>query len=542
MINTPDNNNAIASNSKGATFLMLTQVFSKLLTFLLNQLLVRLVSPTLFGISAYLEFLYSAILFFSREAERLSIQRTSGNKDIKQTYQSILNFAWIPLIIGFPLSCVIFYWQFKSEIFHQAISISTTEYFIRTVVLIWSLIIIELCTEPLYAISQYDLNFAKRSKYEGIAIFLRCIVTLGVIYLIDQNVSVQVRNGKILWAFGLGQIVYSQTLFMCYLQKYFYENNTFNYLPSKFEEKENKRYFDTNVVSFWKISFIQMIFKQILTEGDRLLISGFFSVEETGIFSVVTNYGSIIARLLFQPIEESFRLSFTKGLSSSQSKKNHVQNAVGSIRILMMLYFQLSILIILAGFINAPYLLRILLGGKTSAWEDTDLFHVFQYYVLYIPFLAFNGILEAFFSSAANTIETRNYSYFMSFLSVFMIFLLYIFIGKWRMGIMGLILANSVNMLIRIIYCATFIDSFLSQNDININYCKILKFLGTNTFIGIMSLAANYYILGYTWTSTSILDLVKSGSICVGCLTLMLTTITQELKLVITLFKGKLNR
>ena len=63
-------------STTGASFLMLTQLFTKMLTFLLNQLLIRLISPRVFGISAYLEFIVSMVLFFSREGERLSIQRT----------------------------------------------------------------------------------------------------------------------------------------------------------------------------------------------------------------------------------------------------------------------------------------------------------------------------------------------------------------------------------------------------------------------------------------------------------------------------------
>ena len=60
-----------------------------------------------------------------------------------------------------------------------------------------------------------------------------------------------------------------------------------------------------------------MIFKQFLTEGDKLLISHLCTIEEQGMYAVMANYGSIIARLLFQPLEESTRLMFTKLLNEN---------------------------------------------------------------------------------------------------------------------------------------------------------------------------------------------------------------------------------
>lgn len=506
-----------SSGARGASLLMLTQALSKLLTFMLNQLLVRLISPTLFGVSAYLDFLYSTTLFFSREAQRLSIQRTKLSSDLLQTYQSIINFGYIPLVIGIPISLMIFGWLFKGETFTEVNHIAS--HFPLTVLAYWGLTIIELLVEPIYSLNQYTLNFGNRSKFEAIAVFLRCITTFLVVAAVKTDEE-YTRNGLLLMGFAVGQLIYSLTLCVSYARSI----KTFNIL-SILPTKLNSGWFDLEVWKLWKISFVQMIFKQILTEGDKFLVNGFFSVEQTGVYSVMNNYGSIIVRLLFQPIEESVRLSATKTIAN---KERSLVNVMTMIKYLLIFYIQLSILIFLAGSFNASYLLKVLLGGKSSNWLSTDLFELFPLYICYIPFLAFNGVLEAFFSAAANPGQLLSYSYFMSGLSILILCLLYFFIENLQLGISGLILANIINMVLRIIYCSGFIIRFFTQNHMAINYKLIVSFLIQNLLIGLGSYYLNLILLG-SYSANSLTDLIKSAFVCLMCLVFMLSTVRKEL-------------
>ena len=66
-------------STTGATFLMMGQLFTKLVTFILNNLLIRFLSPRIFGITAFLEFIQGTVLFFSRDAIRLSALRISDS-------------------------------------------------------------------------------------------------------------------------------------------------------------------------------------------------------------------------------------------------------------------------------------------------------------------------------------------------------------------------------------------------------------------------------------------------------------------------------
>lgn len=504
---------------KGASLLILTQVLSKLFTFLLNQLLVRYISPSIFGVSAYLEFLYSTILFFSREAARLSIQRTKPYNEIQQTHQSILNFSFLTVIIGIPISIAIIMWQLSTDTVLEIRS--SMSYFNYTISLFWGLTILELLVEPIYALNQYSLDFGNRSKYEGMAVFLRCVVTV-VIVLNISDTNIFNRNGLVLLGFGIGQFIYSFTLFVCYLSNY--SNYSVSLVPSKLSDGS---FINSEVLSFWKISFIQMIFKQVLTEGDKYIINSFFSVDERGVYSVMNNYGSIIVRLLFQPIEESVRLSFTRILSQikkSSSIKDY-QDALNTIKYLLIFYLQFSILIYLGGYFNGSYLLKILLGGKSSNWLDTDLFQVFPFYICYIPFLAFNGVLEGFLMAISNPTQTKYYTYFMSMVSIFVLVLLYYLIEVYHLGIRGLILANIINMTLRIIYCGIFVSKFFTNSKLRINYSNMVSFISKNLAIVLIGHYANVSI-GPTKT---FIGFTKSVGICVISLLLMLLIIRRDL-------------
>lgn len=198
----------------------------------------------------------------------------------------------------------------------------------------------------------------------------------------------------------VGQLAYSATLFISYGLSF-----------SKFNERKGThiRYgvvsneevpkFDPAVLSVLKSLFVQLIFKQVLTEGDKLLISHLCTIEEQGVYAVIVNYGSIIARLLFQPLEESTRLLLAKIVNSTEIPKGEsLAQSFTYIKMISLFYFNLCLFIIFAGITNGSFLLRIMIGSKTK-WAQSNIFDLFTLYVTYIPFLAFNGVFEAFYSN-----------------------------------------------------------------------------------------------------------------------------------------------
>ncbi|CAK7899554.1 oligosaccharide translocation protein Rft1p [[Candida] anglica] len=490
----------LGKSTAGASFLVVGQIVTKLFTFLLNQSLIRYISPQVFGVSSYLEFLLTTALFFSREAVRLSIQRTesttgdnenseskkekSGKDKLKYldissidgTYQSIINFGYVAVLVGVPLSLSIFYWQLQTSHVLQE-TLLPLQHSTKTLALVALSVLLELTVEPLYVLNQFQLDFKKRTKFESIGVVSRCLLTFSVVMLSKGKSN---DDGLAVFAFAVGQFAYSFMIFSLYhLDFYNRTQQHYSLLPQKLYSMNSKTlfYFNPKVWNIWKNIFVQMLFKQALTEGDKLLINYLCTVEEQGVYSVVTNYGSLVARLLFQPIEESLRLYLTRILATKGNRLEHVQIAQQVLSYLCIFYINLSLLIALAGYANATFLLRILLGGRASAkWSSTDLFTVFPQYVLYIPFLAFNGIFESFFNSVATKENIAKHSIFMSISTVVYLLASFIFIDYYKLGLSGLILANVANMFIRIIYCGKFIQSYFT-NEIGIHAINLRRSL-----------------------------------------------------------------
>ncbi|CAO3596600.1 unnamed protein product [Absidia cylindrospora] len=71
-----DNDHLLSSTTKGASYLILLQLISRMLTFILHQVVLRYTTAETFGIaSVKLELLLSTILFISREGYRCALVR-----------------------------------------------------------------------------------------------------------------------------------------------------------------------------------------------------------------------------------------------------------------------------------------------------------------------------------------------------------------------------------------------------------------------------------------------------------------------------------
>lgn len=436
----------------GASLLILSQAITKCFTFVSNQLLVHNISPEIFGIAAYLEFVVNTVLFFSREAERMAIQRANCSSDSKVRH-IIANFATLPLMLAIPISAAVFLLQRSSDLYQAAFA--PLPYSQLSIGLIALLILLELLTEPAYALNQYNLNFLLRSKIESMAVFAKCAVTFAGVIASKKSHEF---SGLAVASFAAGQFAYSAVNLIMYSTLLGFAFS----VPSPVTVDNKKTVFDPAIWTVWKSLFVQMIFKHLLTEGDTLLMSYLFAIGDQGIYSVVSNYGSILARLLFQPIEEFLRVSFTRNFSS---KNSDVRSSYLLMENLIVFYFDLSLLILLGGYTNGSFMLRLLLG-RSEKWASSSVFQVFPQYVLYLPFMAFNGILEAFFSSASTQREISRFSVFMSALSISVLALLYFLVKKLHLGLTGVIIANMVNMALRIAYCLKFFFRFFRQKGV----------------------------------------------------------------------------
>lgn len=463
--------------TNGVVFLMLGQLLTKGVTFMLNSLLIRFLSPRIFGITSFLEFLLSAVLFFSRESIRISTLRMKHathekesknekkeniNDDDQVILQSLNNFGYIPIMIGLPLSIVLISWQYSNlnTYFIQL------PYFRLSIFLIWFSILIELMTEPFYLVHQFLLNHEIRSKYESIGVSLACITNFVIVVWFEKminGIGEELHNdykqeGISILAFSMGKLVHSLSLLICYSHRYWKhdrEKYSYSLTKIKLSTGTTSYYFQTNIIQYFKKAYFQLCFKHLLTEGDKLIINSLCTVEEQGIFSLLSNYGSLITRLLFAPIEESLRLFLTRLLSVMSD-----QNLRLSIEVLINLtkfYLYLALFIVVFGPVNSSFLLRFVIGSK---WSSTSVLESIRSYCFYIPFLSLNGVFEAFFQSVATGDEIFKHSYLMMIFSGIFLFTCWFFIEYLNLSLDGLILSNILNMAMRITYCGFFINKF----------------------------------------------------------------------------------
>ncbi|EEP80841.1 predicted protein [Uncinocarpus reesii 1704] len=206
--------------------------------------------------------------------------------------------------------------------------------------------------------------------------------------------------------------------------------------------------------------FFQSAVKHILTQGDAMILAALSSLEDQGLYALASNYGGLVARLVFQPIEESSRISFGRWLSEETpciSKQNGVNFAKSYLQNILHAYSLLTITLWTVGPLFLPAALKVLLNSR---WAASNIEEVLLAYCYYIPFLAFNGITEAFVSSAASNSQLRIQATWMGACSVGFAFAAYFLLKVAALGIRGLVWANIVNMAFRIVWSFWFIKKY----------------------------------------------------------------------------------
>jgi oligosaccharide translocation protein RFT1 len=192
-------------------------------------------------------------------------------------------------------------------------------------------------------------------------------------------------------------------------------------------------------------------------------------------YALSANYGGLIARMLFQPIEISSRNLFASLCARSKlesdvnqksshaeldkAAKENIRTAADILTTILRLYASGSLLVSALGPTLAPILLRLVAGSR---WSDSGAGAVLGTYCYYIPLLAINGVSEAFVAATASTKDLRNQSFWMGANFVVFAGSAYAFLRVWQLGAQGLVFANCVNMALRIMFNLRYIKSYFA--------------------------------------------------------------------------------
>nr|UWK21940.1 oligosaccaridyl-lipid flippase family protein [Trichoderma taxi] len=467
---------------KGASLLIVLQVASRLVTFVANQLLLRFLTAPLLGFSTQLEVYYLSILFFARESLRVAIQRqgiagAENTKDgvddaaaARQEGQAVVNLGYLAVGLGSIVS-VGLGWMYLAS---APATTLQTPWLVESLWLYGVAAMVELMSEPCFVLMQTRLQFGTRAAAESIATFLRCIVVFGsAVWASHKGLDIGVLP------FALGQLSYGTSLLLVYLVSgYRLAIATgFSLLPKRLTSNKDVvfllSYFYKPTINLAGSMMAQSVVKHLLTQGDTFLISFFSNPEVQGVYALANNYGSLLARLLFQPVEESSRSYFSRLLSSpststhgqpSSQPSSSVKEAKRNLHTILRLYILLSAIIVSIGPFAAPPLLSIVAGRR---WTGSGAGQVLGTYCFYIPFMGLNGITEAFVASVASEAQVHRQSFWMGIFSAVFAASAFLFMSVLPLGAQGLVYANSINMICRVIWSGAFIVNFFKSHGVN---------------------------------------------------------------------------
>ncbi|KAG0148112.1 hypothetical protein CROQUDRAFT_41766 [Cronartium quercuum f. sp. fusiforme G11] len=510
---------------------ILLQLFSKLLTFSLNQTLIRFTSPELLGTtSIQFDVLSNSILFITREHFRAHLSRLqiefSHQNLTKSRHQQIVNHCYLPIPIGFILSTISF------SIYHHLTinNNSSLQHNFKLSLFIYYLsTLFEFISEPAYLYHLITAQTSPRIKVEAIAVFLKSFITLLIIYS-----GARLAKDWALLAFSFGQLTFASCLLIGlwiskhsiktdkkFLPKWIIKKSILNSPLAKHDHPLGEH--DFNLICALAR---QSILKQFLSEGDKMIVGRLCPIANQGSYALALNYGSLVARIIFQPIEESARLYFSKTLgpitnnhkpiqikedsdkqveSSKENLKEDQPNDHHLIRdeaittLSALILFQSYLGLILITFVPSyikPALILILGPNSSYLSGHAIVINILKTYCNLLPLLALNGILEAFVQSVANQKELKQMNSMMILWCITYIGSIYLF---KHLNEIGMIYSNCINMMFRILYSYHFIIQFLNHHqhksshsllDIIPNPLMILVFM-------IFNLVLRYYEKNY---------------------------------------------
>ena len=149
-------------------------------------------------------------------------------------------------------------------------------------------VVIELACEPCFILAQRMLMFRLRTMAEGSAVVARCLTTYYMtIWLLERGLLE--KYGVV--PFGVGQLVYATVLAGAYFFTMTRRGGIL--LPRKLRDKDGTEFWFHRDTMWLAVSLTgQSLFKHVLTEGDKLVLTVLTTPYTQGIYAVVSNYGT----------------------------------------------------------------------------------------------------------------------------------------------------------------------------------------------------------------------------------------------------------
>ncbi|KIW16139.1 hypothetical protein PV08_06190 [Exophiala spinifera] len=490
----------------GTMLLILIQVASRALTFIGNQFLLRFLSPSLLGIAVQVELVSVTSLYFARESLRVALQRqpaassglsTGEGQGPGRATQTVINLAYLAVLLGFLISTAFGYSYLRgapSEVLESPYFILSSQIYALAT---WT----ELLAEPAFVVIQQKALYANRARAETLAAIARCFAACSTAVAAHKQ-----RLEPSILPFAVGQSAYALVLLTLYFLPIFHlsRDAKFSLTPREIVispargESGNEdagyygRRFHKAILGLAATMYLQSLFKLLLTQGDALILSFLSSLSDQGAFALASNYGGLLARLVFQPVEESSRNTFGRLLSSTntvssfssghdsvhthsqhtrtkqqftaenESTKANNREALAYLSKTLHFYSILALPLLSIAPHVLPLVVTYIIGAK---WSSTSTASLLSTYCYYIPLMAVNGILDAFVTSVASPAQLRSQSVWMLFFTGLYGVAAWTMLNRFDLGAAGLVGANMVNMALRIAWSIVFVRQWVQERE-----------------------------------------------------------------------------
>ncbi|XP_063436329.1 protein RFT1 homolog [Mytilus trossulus] len=446
----------LRKSAHAATYNMVLQLFLKMISFVLNMIVIRLASKDMLGVvNIRLYLLYTTVLFLGTEAfDNASLSKIEGT-----TWRQVINLMWLTVPLTWLLSCIcIVVWLYVWKCPDPEI---IPNYYVGVISYAMAAVIATLA-RPHFTVAVS--NFFTGLRVGAVAVGESFKVLIAVILLWSRP-----EWGITCFAVGLiiGEILYVityYTFFWIYVNtgdevdKKFAFQSTRDFFP---KWSETKPFLNERMAMLTQSVFRQSLLKIFLTEGEKyvMTIFGVLSLADQGVYGIVNNLGSMIPRFVFQPVEESGRVFFSqlllRGKKFVEQPKDEAVLAYQVLKHLLRVMLVIGCIILVFGN-NYAFLLLDLYGGEHISEGSGP--YILKWFCVYVLILAINGIMECFHFALMNIAETDSYNKKMLLFSI--VSLVSTLLIPQYFGGAGFIIANILTMMTRIFYSLLFIREF----------------------------------------------------------------------------------
>jgi oligosaccharide translocation protein RFT1 len=274
-------------------YLIYYQFLGSIVNSLLQSIYLQLVSTELLGLlNIQLSFIPNVILSFTREPYRKTSPRFAGSQELFLKGKSLL---WIGFLVALLQFGVSRYINPSWKTFGAPFAVSFFLYSLAA--------LIELGFEPYY--SRVSSDYSLRRDVDTKVMIYSTSLNMGAAYYYGKDIP------NALIAFGVAKVLISSYYFYRYftagIAKKFEFKREVNDLASEKAETQEIVKEDKSVDLIFRSFFWDSCVRFFLAQGDMILMTALIDPKNQGLYSLLTNYGSTLLRIVFSPLEESIR-------------------------------------------------------------------------------------------------------------------------------------------------------------------------------------------------------------------------------------------